>query len=68
MLLLLIDFEIGRKLKMEKIVLSLIHARKDPNSSHKIAEKSCEDLINQPQHIEKALSNYTSQQIADNRL
>lgn len=46
----------------------LSHVGKDLNSFHKIAERSCEDLMNQSQHIQKVLDNFTSEEIANNRL
>lgn len=39
MLLLLMDFKIGRKLDMEKNCSFLIHVEKDRNLPHNIAEK-----------------------------
>ncbi|XP_028107978.1 uncharacterized protein LOC114306840 [Camellia sinensis] len=44
------------------------YSRKGPNSSHKIAVKSCHDLTNQLQHIEKIVEKQTSQQVAKNHL
>ena len=41
---------------------------KDPNSSHKIALKACNDLMNSSQHIEKLVKKHTSEQIATKRL
>ncbi|XP_058193532.1 uncharacterized protein LOC131310496 [Rhododendron vialii] len=46
----------------------LSHVGKDPNSLHKIAERSYGDLMNQSRHIQKVLDNFTSKQIANNRL
>ena len=40
---------------------------KYPNSPHKLAEKSLEDLMNQAQHIQNVVENFTSEQIANNR-
>ena len=40
----------------------------DSNSTHKSAVRACEDLMKQPQHIQKVVENYSSQQFADNRL
>ena len=34
----------------------LSHEGKDFNSSHKVAEKKLDDLMNQPQHIDKVLN------------
>ena len=33
----------------------LTHMGKDPNSQHKIAMRSCEDLMNYSQHIGKVI-------------
>ncbi|XP_028062902.1 uncharacterized protein LOC114266213 [Camellia sinensis] len=46
----------------------LNHIGKDPNSFHNVTERSCEDLMNQFQHIQKVLDNFTFEQILDNRL
>ncbi|XP_062158828.1 uncharacterized protein LOC133866325 [Alnus glutinosa] len=46
----------------------LNHIGKDPNSFHRIAERSYEDLKNQSQHIQNVFENFTSEQIANNRL
>ncbi|XP_028106588.1 uncharacterized protein LOC114305656 [Camellia sinensis] len=46
----------------------LNHIGKYPNSFHNVAERSCEDWMNQFQHIQKVLDNFTSKQIVDNRL
>ncbi|XP_062176084.1 uncharacterized protein LOC133881145 [Alnus glutinosa] len=43
-------------------------AGKDPNSFHRIVERSYEDLKNQSQHIQNVFENFTSEQIANNRL
>ncbi|XP_024039301.1 uncharacterized protein LOC18040574 [Citrus clementina] len=40
----------------------------DPDSAHKHAEKSCEDLMNQSQHIQQVFHKYTTQDVADNQL
>lgn len=37
-----------------------------PNSSHRITVKSCHDLTNQAQHIEKIVEKQTSQQVTKN--
>ncbi|KAI8531196.1 hypothetical protein RHMOL_Rhmol11G0118400 [Rhododendron molle] len=44
------------------------HVGKDPNSCHKVAQKLCEDLMNQPQHIERSFEDFTSGEVALNRL
>ena len=41
---------------------------KGPNTFHKDVERSREDLMNQPQHIQKVLDKFTSEQIANNQL
>lgn len=46
----------------------LNHVGKDPNSSHKLCEQACEDLLNQAQHMPHVIMRQTLQQIADNRL
>ena len=44
------------------------HEGKSPDSTHKIAALSCLDLMNQSQHIQTVMNNYSAQQIAENRL
>ncbi|XP_020411638.1 uncharacterized protein LOC18793132 [Prunus persica] len=61
-------FQSWKKVRDGKNCSFLNHEGKDPNSPHKIAEISCLDLMNQSQHIQKVVENYSSQQIADNRL
>ncbi|KDO53105.1 hypothetical protein CISIN_1g041527mg, partial [Citrus sinensis] len=46
----------------------LNHVGTDPDSAHKRTEKSCEDLMNQSQHIQHVFHNYTTQDVIDNRL
>ncbi|KAH9657609.1 TTF-type domain-containing protein [Citrus sinensis] len=46
----------------------LNHVGKDPNSTHKKAEKSCEDLMRQSQHLPQVFNRYSSQEIENNRL
>ncbi|XP_075645338.1 uncharacterized protein LOC142616350 [Castanea sativa] len=41
---------------------------KDLNSTHRFAHKACQDLMNQSQHIDTVVGNFTSEQIANNRL
>ncbi|XP_023884412.2 uncharacterized protein LOC111996653 [Quercus suber] len=45
-----------------------LHMGKDLNSTHRIAHKACLDLMNQSQHIDRVVSNFTSEQIANNRV
>ncbi|CAL9019916.1 unnamed protein product [Prunus brigantina] len=61
-------FQSWKKVRDGKNCSFLNHEGKDPNSPHKIAEISCLDLMNQSQHLQKVVENYSSQQIADNRL
>ncbi|KAM6540555.1 hypothetical protein CsatB_005002 [Cannabis sativa] len=44
------------------------HIRKDINSPHRNAEKALADLMNQPSHVARRFANFTSQEIAENRL
>ncbi|XP_020267027.1 zinc finger MYM-type protein 1-like [Asparagus officinalis] len=37
-------------------------------SFHRNAEKACEDLMNQPQHISRRFDNFNAEQVATNRL
>jgi len=63
------DSRIGIKLEMKKKNCDFLnHIRKYPNSFHRIAERSYEDLKNQSQHIQNVFENFTSEQIANNRL
>ena len=41
---------------------------KDPNSLHKIAVKSCEDLKNYSRHIDKLIEKQKSKEVENNRL
>ena len=45
-----------------------LHMGKDLNSTHRIAHKACLDLMNQSQHIDRVVSNFTSEQIANIRI
>ena len=45
-----------------------LHMGKDLNSAHRIAHKACLDLMNQSQHIDRVVRNFTSEQIANNRV
>ncbi|XP_060959259.1 uncharacterized protein LOC115723776 [Cannabis sativa] len=46
----------------------LAHIRDDINSPHRNSEKTVADLMNQPIHIGRRFANFTSQEIAYNRL
>ncbi|KAL0009549.1 hypothetical protein SO802_011051 [Lithocarpus litseifolius] len=46
----------------------LNHMGKEPNSFHRASEQAKTDLMNQSQHIQKALENFNSDQIASNQL
>jgi hypothetical protein len=46
----------------------LSHVGKDFNSSHRVAEQRMDDLMNQPQHIDKVLNKQCHTEIANNRL
>ncbi|KDO45511.1 hypothetical protein CISIN_1g038819mg, partial [Citrus sinensis] len=46
----------------------LNHVGTNPDSTHKRAKKSCEDLMNQSQHIQHVFHKYTTQDVVDNRL
>ncbi|XP_060972576.1 uncharacterized protein LOC115696806 [Cannabis sativa] len=46
----------------------LAHIGEDINSPHRNAEKAVADLMDQPTHIGRRFANFTSQEIADNRL
>ncbi|KAM6553414.1 hypothetical protein CsatB_014176 [Cannabis sativa] len=46
----------------------LAHIGDDINSPHRNSEKAVADLMNQPIHIGRRFANFTSQEIADNRL
>ncbi|KAL4626964.1 hypothetical protein ACB092_05G133700 [Castanea dentata] len=45
-----------------------LHMGKDLNSTHRFAHKACQDLMNQSQHIDRVVGNFTSEQIVNNRL
>ena len=64
----LTGFKNWKKVKDGRNCDLLNHVGKDPNSPHKVAERSCEDLMNQSQHIQKVLDKFTSEEIANNRL
>lgn len=61
-------FNSWKKVRDGKNCAFLNHVGKDPNSTHKKAERSCEDLMRQSQHLVQALNRYSSQEIANNRL
>ena len=44
------------------------HEGKDFNSSHRVAKKRWDDLMNQPQHIDKVLKKQCHIEIANNQL
>jgi hypothetical protein len=44
------------------------HVETDPNSSHKITVKCCEDLKNYSLHIGKLIEKQSSQEMKNNRL
>jgi hypothetical protein len=56
------------KVRNGKFCAFLTHVGKDPNSLHKIAVRSCEDLMNQAQHVRKLIVTQSSEQIEKNRL
>ncbi|KAL4653293.1 hypothetical protein ACB092_01G292400 [Castanea dentata] len=45
-----------------------LHIGKDLNSTHRFAHKACQDLMNQSQHIDRVVGNFTSEQIVNNRV
>jgi hypothetical protein len=57
-----------KKVRDGKHCAFLNHIGKDPNSFHRIAEKSYDDLKNQSQYIQNVFEKFTSEQIAKNRL
>ncbi|XP_059451085.1 uncharacterized protein LOC132181870 [Corylus avellana] len=54
--------------QQDEIRRAYIRNGKDPNSFHRIAEKSYDDLKNQSQHIQNVFKKFTSEQIANNQL
>ena len=62
------DFQSWKKVNDKANCGFLNHVGKDHNSLHKISLKSCYDLRNTLQHIEKIVEKQTSQQVARNRL
>ncbi|XP_024042864.1 zinc finger MYM-type protein 1 [Citrus clementina] len=61
-------FNVWRNVKDGKICAFLNHVGKDPNSTHKKDEKSCEDLMRQSQHLPQVFNRYSSQEIENNKL
>ncbi|XP_020272615.1 zinc finger MYM-type protein 1-like [Asparagus officinalis] len=62
-------FDSWKKVRSGKACAFLGHIGKDNVSSlHRNAEKACEDLMNQPQHISRRFDNFNAEQIATNRL
>jgi hypothetical protein len=59
-------FKSWKKVRDGKNCTFLNHIGKDPNSFHRTAERSYEDLKNQSQHIQNVFENFTSEQIANN--
>lgn len=61
-------FNCWRKVKDGKMVAFLSHVGKVPNSTQKKAEKSCEDLMRQSQHLPPVFNRYSSQESKNNIL
>ncbi|XP_074559177.1 uncharacterized protein LOC141815131 [Curcuma longa] len=62
-------FDNWKKVRNGKACAFLGHIGKDNVSSpHRNAEKACEDLMNQPQHISRRFDNFNDEQVATNRL
>ncbi|KDO49109.1 hypothetical protein CISIN_1g046102mg, partial [Citrus sinensis] len=60
-------FRTWRKVRGKKYAF-LNHVGTNLDSAHKRAEKSCEDLMNQSQHIQHVFHKYITQDVADNQL
>ena len=45
-----------------------VHIGKDPNSAHRVAKQMCKDLMNQWQHLQRVVNQFTTEQIANNQL
>ncbi|KAJ6811556.1 zinc finger MYM-type protein 1-like [Iris pallida] len=60
-------FDNWKKVKDGKNCAFLNHEGKHVNSIHNLAERSCEDLMNQSQHIQRMVGNFTSEQIKNNQ-
>ena len=56
------------KMKGGNTCAFLKHVGTNPNSSHKQAERACEDLMNQTQHIQQVIHKQIAEEIAKNRL
>ncbi|XP_042426323.1 zinc finger MYM-type protein 1-like [Zingiber officinale] len=62
-------FDKWKKVRNGKACAFLGHMGKDNVSSpHRNAEKACEDLMNQTQHISRRFDNFNDEQVATNRL
>ncbi|XP_059453923.1 uncharacterized protein LOC132184317 [Corylus avellana] len=61
-------FKNWKKVRDGKHCAFLNHVGKDPNSIHRMPERAYDDFMNQSQHIENVFENFTSEQIANNRL
>ncbi|XP_042400919.1 uncharacterized protein LOC121990940 [Zingiber officinale] len=62
-------FDKWKKIRNGKACAFLGHMGKDNVSSpHRNAEKACEDLMNQTQHISRRFDNFNDEQVATNRL
>ena len=61
-------FKSWKKVKNGESCSFILHMGKDLNSAHRIAHKVCLDLMNQSQHIDRVVSNFTSEQITNNRV
>ena len=44
------------------------HIEIDPNSTHRVAEQICKDLMNQLQHLQKVIDHFSTEQITNYRL
>ena len=64
----LMTFDLGKKVNDGANCAFLNHVGKNHNSLHKITVKSCYDLVNPLQHIEKIVEKQTFQQMARNQL
>jgi hypothetical protein len=61
-------FRSWKKVRNRTRCAFLSHEGKDFNSSHRVAEQRMDDLMNQPQHIDKVLNKQCHTEIANNRL
>ena len=62
------EFRNLKKVRDKKYCAFLNYIGKDPNSFHRIAEKSYNDLKNQSQHIQNVFEKFTFEHIAKNWL